>query len=732
MTISSKPHAINIQGRPSDADRIAALRQLCLDRKQQMAQLRPSLYDRLMSCLWNPILDEQLLRQSEGVQPWSLRRAMLCRERLRAAQLEMNELELLAGRRVTDTVPVDDETYIQAIKYRKQFQFDTGLTGHCELDLTRLFEIGLDALAAEVATLAKQATDTDCKQTYESFLIAMEGLAGLIQNAAASARTAAAGAPNWRKAELESLAQDIDFIAHRPPETFRQAIQLMWLVEFGVMLDDVALVVPGRLDRTLLPYYRRDIASGRLTPDAALLLLESFYLLINEYVCDGLTMSVMVGGADAGNDLTNELSYLCLEALRRTRLILPTVGVCWNPKTPQDLMDLAVDLVASGVPTPAFFNDAVIQNGLADLGVPRAELSNYINSTCVEITPVGGSGVWVASPYFNLTGVLLEEIAAQANTPQASTSFEEFLAAYQRRMSATIAKAVAEQNTMRQLRAAHEGKPLQSVFTRDCLGRGKDIDRGGALYNWLEVSFVGLANLADSLVVLSREVFGDGQGQMTLAQLKAVLDSNFDGQDAMRRRFAEAYPKYGNNAPQADQLVQRMSQFLIEECRRHSVEPNASPVVPGCFCWIQHEELGRVTGATPDGRKAGFPFADGCGPAQGREVNGPTAGILSTTCWDHTAMIGGLAYNMKFSAQLLKSPNARQGLRDLIITFLQRGGFETQINVIDRETLLAARKHPEQYRDLAVRIGGYVDYFIRLSPQMQDEVLLRSEHKGTA
>ena len=730
MTISSKLEATNTQGPPSNAHRIAVLRQRCLDRKQQIAQSRPGLYDRLVSCLWNPMLDERVLRQSENVQPWSLRRAMLCRERLRQAPLEMNELELLAGRWVPTILPVNDETYVQAIKHRKQFQFDTGLTGHCELDLTRLFAIGLDALGGEVSALAKQASDLERKQTYESFLVALEGLAGLIQNAAASARTAAAGAPAWRKAELEWLAQDIDFIAHRPPETFRQAVQLMWLVELGVMLDNVALVVPGRLDRTLLPYYRRDIASGRLTPDAALLLLESFYLLINEYVCDGLTMSVMVGGADAGNDVTNELSYLCLEALRRTRLILPTVGVCWNPKTPQNLMDLAVDLVASGLPTPAFFNDAVIQKGLADLGVPRAELSNYINSTCVEITPVGGSGVWVASPYFNLTGVLLEEIAAQAIAPQAAANFEEFLAAYQQRMSAVIAKAVAEQNKMRLLRASHEGKPLQSVFTRDCMGRGKDIDRGGALYNWLEVSFVGLANLADSLVVLSREVF-DGQAKMTLAQLKAVLDSDFVGQDVLRRRFAEAHPKYGNNAPQADQLVQRMSQFLAEECRRHSIEPDASPVVPGFFCWIQHEELGRVTGATPDGRKAGFPFADGCGPAQGREVNGPTAGVLSTTCWDHTPMIGGLAYNMKFSAQLLKSPNARQGLRDLIITFLQRGGFETQINVVDRETLLAARKDPEQYRDLAVRIGGYVDYFIRLSPQMQDEVLLRSEHKGT-
>jgi len=160
------------------------------------------------------------------------------------------------------------------------------------------------------------------------------------------------------------------------------------------------------------------------------------------------------------------------------------------------------------------------------------------------------------------------------------------------------------------------------------------------------------------------------------------------------------------------------------------MEPDGSPFVPGGFVWIMHERLGRETTATPDGRRRGTPFADGCGPAQGREKCGPTAAILSTTSWDHSPMIGGLAFNMKFSRSLFRAPEAVERLRDLILTFLRRGGFEVQVNTVDREVLKAARENPEAYRDLVVRIGGYTDYFTRLSPEMQEEVMMRTQYEG--
>jgi formate C-acetyltransferase len=283
---------------------------------------------------------------------------------------------------------------------------------------------------------------------------------------------------------------------------------------------------------------------------------------------------------------------------------------------------------------------------------------------------------------------------------------------------------VREQNEARRTRARCGGKPLQSVFTRDCVRAARDIDRGGARYNWIECSFVGLANFADSLEVIREEIFV--QEALDFPALQALLASDYKGAEEVRQRFRNQYPKYGNDERRVDRLVAETVELLRGECGKHRVAPDDSPYVPGAFCWIMHEELGRLCGATPDGRRAGEPFADGCGPAQGREVRGPTAAILSVTSWDAAPLIGGAAYNMKFDRSLFSTPADREPLRDLVVTFLKRGGFETQINVVDREVLRRAREDPEAYRDLVVRIGGYTDYFVRLSPRMQEEVARRT------
>jgi trans-4-hydroxy-L-proline dehydratase len=414
--------------------------------------------------------------------------------------------------------------------------------------------------------------------------------------------------------------------------------------------------------------------------------------------------------------------------VRRTGLIYPTVGVCWHEGTPVDLVELAIDLIGHGYSTPAFFGDATIQQGLKALGVPDDQAHHYINSTCVEITPAGGSNIWVASPYFSMCRILLDEMAHQVSTPSPAADFDSFRRSYLDRLAHLIKEAVEEQNEARRVRTECGRKPLQSVFTRDCIARGRDIDDGGALYNWVECSFVGLANMADSFHVIREEVFE--QGRMSLEELKAILDAGFEGHEPERMRFLQGYPKYGQNSSEVDALFGETVAFVQAECAKHVLEPDDSPFVPGAFCWVMHERLGAECGATPDGRLAGVPFADGCGPAQGRETCGPTAAILSTTSWDHSPMIGGLAYNMKFNNTFFASPQGYASLRDLVLTFLRRGGFETQINVVDTETLKEAKAHPEDFRDLVVRIGGYTDYFARLSPQMQDEVIMRTEFTG--
>jgi formate C-acetyltransferase len=693
------------------AERLGVLRQRCFERK-----LQPKA---------DPVLaTARALKASEEVASWQLRKGAVVRERLASLRFALDEHELLAGR-LAPALPEDGAALAEARAYVASIAGAGGQTGHCELDRDCIFTVGVDGMLAALARRCDAVRD-EAAEALESFAQALYGFSAMIENAAVTAEALMDDAPPRRRRELEQIALSCRRIAHQPPATFRDAIQLAWFMDLGVMCgDQVYLVVPGHLDRTLLPFYQRDRATGAITDAEALALIECLYVLINEFIPDGLAISAMVGGRDSlGRDLTNPLSYLCLEALRRTRLVYPTVGICWHEGTPKELTELGVDLIAEGLCNVAFFGDETIQRGLARLGVPAADACNYINSTCVEITPVAASNVWVASPYFSTPGLLCEELAAQAAAPEPASTFAAFLDAYRQRLGACIDAAASEQNRLRDGRQRHGRKHLQSVFTRDCIGRARDIDDGGAVYNWVECSFVGLANLADSLEVVRAEVYSDNR--LSLKDLHRILQADFGGYEAERQRFL-AHPKYGNTCAEVDGLLADIVRFAAGECARQRMLPDASHFVPGAFCWIMHEQLGRTCGATPDGRKAGFPFADGCGPAQGRERSGPTAAILSTTSWDHSPLIGGAAYNLKFARGLFTDSAARIRLRDLVVTFLRRGGFETQVNVVDAGVLEAARRTPEAYRDLVVRIGGYTDYFVRLSPQMQAEVILRTE-----
>jgi formate C-acetyltransferase len=238
-------------------------------------------------------------------------------------------------------------------------------------------------------------------------------------------------------------------------------------------------------------------------------------------------------------------------------------------------------------------------------------------------------------------------------------------------------------------------------------------------------SFVGMANLVDSLAALDALVFTGGE--YSLPDLTAILRENFAGHEALRRRMLERLPHYGNEDPVVDALVLRVTDMLAHICDGLTTT-RGSRFIPSLFCWIQHEYFGRQTGATPDGRPAGFPLGDGSGPVQGREKKGPTASLLSSTKWVHDPFIGGIAVNMKFSKTLF-GPHSTAMMLGLVKTFMQRGGFELQINTVDQDTLLKARENPSEYSDLVVRVGGYSDYFVRLSPAMQDEVIARTAHR---
>lgn len=666
---------------------------------------------------------------------WIRRRGLKDRHVLSNLEPVIDPDELLVGKHTSRPPTPREQARLDEVRRFMETQpRTTGQTGHMAIDYDSLLAYGCRGLQEKIRSRQQRLDLARPRQQeramfYEAAWHALEGVCELAARYAAHARQLAQRETSRRRRqELQEIARVCEHVPAYPARTFREALQAAHFTTFCIEQADAhCLLSPGRIDRWLWPFYQRDLAQGRLTRDEAQELLDCYYILMNEVTPRGLAVAVMVGGQDEnGQDVTNELSYLCLQAIEDTRLSYPGVGICWHEGTPDQLLDFGCRLMARGRANPAVFNDAVIAEGLRRAGLGDAERFCYINSTCVEISPCASSNVWVASPYFNLTQCLLDTIAAYAAAGRQPT-FAQLKSAFKKRMSRQIHDAVADQNTARESRERFGGAPLLSCFVRDCLERGRDIDHGGARHNWIECSFVGLANLVDSLMVVREFVYD--RRTITLGDLHRVLQADYAGAEDLRQCFLNHPEKYGNDRDEVDALAKEITAFLARETARYRVRLK-DRYYPGFFCWIMHQQLGSITGASPDGRRAGVAFADGAGPAQGRERSGPTAAVKSTTKWDHTPMLGGLVLNLKFSPRALQHDEDRRKLMDLIKTYMRRGGQEVQVNCVGRETLLAARENPEQYRDLLVRIAGYVDYFTGLPPGMQDEVIMRTEFEN--
>jgi len=527
-----------------------------------------------------------------------------------------------------------------------------------------------------------------------------------------------------RRSELEKIAGICAKVPANPAETFYEAVQSVHFITYCLSLDPYRLGSQqfqlGRPDRYLLPFYEKDIQNGTLTKDEAQLLLDCLGIQINMRVPNGLSSGYMVGGRDENNAIVaNDLTEMCMQVIDDIKLVYPAVGLCHTEGMPERFLQKAIALLQKGYSHPAIFNDDVIAKGLVHYGIPAKDSRNYIHSTCVEITPIAASNVWVASPYTNMPQLLLDIMDREYG------NLEELLHTYFETLDARIKSNFEHEMSTRRQRAANSIKPLLSCFVNDCLERGMDIEQGGAVYNWIMPSFVGMANLVDAIYAINTLVFE--QKKLGIVEFKEILDRNFEGSEALQTYILNQIPKYGNDIDDVDRYFNLFTDHIVQECAKYHDPLTNTHLIPSVFCWVMHEQFGRQTSATPDGRMAGFPLGDGSGPCQGREMNGPTASVISSTKWDHSKFIGGVAVNLKFSKSSLGAHSA-EVIEAIVLTYLTNGGFEVQINVVDNETLKKAQANPELYRDLVVRIGGYSDYFVKLSPKMQEEVILRTAH----
>ena len=653
-----------------------------------------------------------------------LRKAYADAEVLKQMRPVIEDNELVVGK--SDFSPLTDDEQREFDFLREQMKAapkQEGIGGHMVLDYPKLLRLGVEGLLEEIrqyrSTLDIDRNpweDLEKDEFYEACEAELSGLLVLQQHYAEHAWTLAEKeTDSQRKKELFEIANILKRVPAKPARTFKEALQCIHFYHF-CLWDGFHY---GRVDQYLLPYYRADIQNGVLTQEEAQEWIDCFRLIALGYMHPDTSVNVMVGGRDPqGNLVENELTEMFLVSLEHN-LTMHKVEFAIGRDTSDELLKYAIELNAKGLTLPSLLNDDIITEGLLMAGFTKEDAHNWADTGCVEITPIGKSGIFVVSPYHNMPQMLLDAMHTDCKT------FDELLAAFQSILRKNVAEKLREQNKY-QLERSRNGKEVMRVscLVDDCLKRGKPVDRGGAVYNQIQPNFLGLANVADSLSVLDELVFK--AKEYTLQEFLNILECDFVGYEDLRYRIVHRLPHYGTNHPTADSYVAMVTVAIQNACSGLKTFRGAD-LLPGVFSYVEHANYGLRTGATPDGRKAGYPLASGSSPIQGAETDGPTSALLSATSWDHRPFLGGVAVNLKFTPSQMTGVNLDRMLAVLKV-FLQRGGFQLQINAVSSDTLKKAKADPAQYRDLIVRVGGFSANFVKLSPEMQTEIIDRNEH----
>ena len=706
--------------------------------------------------------------ETHGEDIHNLRRAKMDAYMFDHYTVEVSDFDLLIGRYSLNFTTTEDmrgeisrAQDIMAAVGQYQSGAKTASTGHRVIDYELLLHEGVEGVLERVrkahAALDPYAPDRlERDITYRSMELSLSALIRFGYRTADTLATLAAETEDpERRAQLETLAALFRRVPAKPAQTFYEAIQSMWFVQFALaLIDDITLT--GHPDRYLYPYYQADLAAGRITRDFAMQLIEQLYFKHNE-LYDSWPASLMVGGVDRdGKPVWNELTYMCIEAIRTTGLINPSVSVCYTEDIPQNLLRLCMEIIAEGYTRPAIFNDRVIQRGLRNAGVTEEDARDYIHSTCVEITPIAAANILVATPYVNLckafeyilyekqkpytVGVLQNVGPGWGGVEQnphllhdvdfklsALDTWEKFLALFKKVMAEIIASHIAGVFRITELRRRYTASPLASAFLNDCITRGMDAAVGGARYNFCYPNFPGIINLIDSLAAIRQTVYEEHR--MTLCDMAKLCRTNFEGMEAMRQYLINRVPKFGNDDDTVDALGVEIYNFIDSEVRKY-VSPIGGTAHPSYFAYVVHGQMGYITDATPDGRLAGHALSEHLGAVGGMDKNGPTAVMHSIAKLDQSKGIGGIATNYRFAKNFITAPNGNAAVCSFVRTFMENDCFEIQFNVIDKKDLLDAREHPENYRTLLVRVAGYSDYFVNLAENVKDEVIARTENGG--
>lgn len=589
-----------------------------------------------------------------------------------------------------------------------------GRLDHMSPNYDKLLAVGVDGLLQEIAGRRSALPEVPVEEWVEKneYYDMCEAQLNAVK------RLASRYVAKARAMGMEDAAARLERVPAGKAKSFHDALQSIHFYSFLLR----GLYSFGHPDRTLIRYYREDMAAGVLTEERALELLDQFNLLYTFYTRPAASISYMIGGRwPDGSVVENELTWLLLQSIRHTNMPYPGVGLAVCQNTGKDLLRYAMENCALGYTHPAFFNDELIVQGLMQTGKPFVHACEYVHSSCVEITVSGRSGTWVTSPYHNCAEILLCILEEK----QDFADLEALLQAYLREIAQRVQAGLRRENRWQLERRRNGGESiLVSCLMEDCLARGKSIDQGGALYNDIMPDFVGVTTAIDSLAAIQTLVFQEKT--YTLAKFMRIVRGNFQNQEPLRQYIVHRCPHFGNDDALTNDLARRVYEGIAEACRGLRTF-HGGQVMPGAFSFLMHEEFGRDMPATPDGRKAGEALNAGADPVSGRDTNGPTATVLSMTSWNALGFLGGVANNLRLDMNKI-TPERLENLCALLRTYLERGGVEVQINAASADVLQDAIEHPEAHRDLIVRIGGYSDFFVTQNRAMQREILRRTQH----
>ena len=552
-----------------------------------------------------------------------------------------------------------------------------------------------------------------------------------------------------RKAELEQMAANFEVIPAHKPQTFWQAIQHYWLTHLAVTteLNPWDAFSPGRLDQHLNPYYEKDVEDGILDDEKALELLECLWVKFNNQpapVKVGVTLkesgtytdfaNINTGGIkEDGTSGVNNVSYLILDCMDEMRLVQPNSNVQISKKTPQKFLKRACEISRKGWGQPAFYNTDELVQELLNAGKTLLDARQGGSSGCVE-TGSWGNEAYILTGYLNIPKIFQltlyngfdpqsgKQLGIKTGDPRDFETYEELWDAFTKQLHHMVDIKVRGNNVIEKLYAQYMPAPCMSIVTNDCIKKGKDYNNGGSRYNTRYIQGVGIGTITDCLSAIKYNVFDNKN--FTMDELIKAMDDNFVGHEEIFNMVSNKTPKYGNDDDYADDIMKS----VFEQYRD---EVTGRPTMSGGQYHVDmlpttcHVYFGSVIGATANGRLAHKPVSEGISPEKFADTHGPTAVIKSCAKMDHMST-GGTLLNQKFTPSAIAGETGLDNLASLIRTYFAMDGHHIQFNVFDKETLLEAQKHPDDYKDLIVRVAGYSDYFRNLDEELQNEIINRT------